>query len=89
MAMGNCSEPFGNISLHELAWRHFIFFGDVNFHFHDVGRCNVVLSHQNLTKKHVNASVTVKVLDGISCHVMAENWQHLNRKLAFSSVLVC
>ena len=22
-AMGNCSEPFGNISLHVLAWRHF------------------------------------------------------------------
>ena len=38
-------------------------------------------------QKHVNASVTVKVLDGISCHVMAENWQHLNRKLAFSRFL--
>ena len=88
IAMANCSEPFGNISLHVLAWRHF-FFGDVSFHFHDVGRCNVVFSHQNPTKKHLNASVTVKVLGGISCHVMAENWQHLKRKLAFSSVLVC
>ena len=46
-------------------------------------------SRIKILQKHVNASVTVKVLDGISCHVVAENWQHLNRKLAFSSVLVC
>ena len=28
----------------------YLFFGDVSFHFRDVGRCNVVFSHQNLTK---------------------------------------
>ena len=34
---------------------------------------------------HVNASVTVKVLAGISFHVMAEIWKHLKDTLAFSS----
>ena len=37
-------------------------------------------SRIKILQKHVNASVTVKVLDGVSCHVMAENWQHLKRK---------
>ena len=36
----------------------------------------------------VNASVTVKVLGGISFHVMAENWKHLKDTLAVSSFLV-
>ena len=29
------------------------------------------------------ASVTVKVLGGISTHIMVENWQHLKDALAF------
>ena len=90
--MGNCSEPFGNISLHVLAWRHFIY-----LFFFLVTSVSISMMLDGVTsfsrikilQKHVNASVTVKVLDGISCHVVAENWQHLNRKLAFSSVLVC
>ena len=88
MAMGNCSEPFGNISLHVLAWRHFIFLvTSISISMMLDGVTS--FSRIKILQKHVNASVTVKVLDGISCHVMAENWQHLNRKLAFSSVLVC
>ena len=38
---------------------------------------------------HLNASITVKVLGGISFHVMAENWKQLKDTLAFSSFLVC
>ena len=34
-------------------------------------------------------SITVKVLGGISFHVMAENWKHLKDTLTFSSFLVC
>ena len=33
---------------------------------------------------HVNASITVKALGGISFHVMAKNWKHLKDTLAFS-----
>ena len=36
-----------------------------------------------------NASITVKVLGGISFHVMAENWKHLTDTVTFSSFLVC
>ena len=53
----------------------FNLFSDVNFHFHDVGLCNVVFSHQTY-EIHVNASGKFKVLGGISFHVMAENWKH-------------
>ena len=38
---------------------------------------------------HVNATIKVKILGGISFHVMAENWKHLKDILAFSSFLVC
>ena len=38
---------------------------------------------------HVNASVTVQVLGGISFHVMAKNWKHLKDSLAFVSSLEC
>ena len=30
---------------------------------------------------HVNASIKVKVLGGVSFHVMAENWKHLKDTL--------
>ena len=87
--MGNCSEPFCNKSLHVLAWRHFIIFFVTSVSI-SMMLDRVTFSRiKILQKKHVNASVTVKVLGGISCQVMAENWQHLKRKLAFSSVLVC
>ena len=89
MAMGNCSEPLGNISLHVLAWRHFFFFLVTSISISMMLDGVTSFSRTKILQKHVNASVTVKVLDGISCHVMPENWQHLNRKLAFSSVLVC
>ena len=36
---------------------------------------------------YVNTSITVKVLGGISFHVVVENWQHLKGTLAFSSFL--
>ena len=40
-------------------------------------------------KIHVNGSITVKVLGGISFHVMAKNGIHLNDTVEFSSFLVC
>ena len=32
---------------------------------------------------HVNAFIAVKVLGGISFHVLAENWKHLKDALVF------
>ena len=61
----------------------FDFFGDASFHFRNVRRCNVVFSHKKPHEIHVNASMTVKILGGISFHVMAENWKHLKDTLAF------
>ena len=46
----NCRELFYNTRLHGLAWRHFDLFGDVSFHFHNVRRCNVVLSLKKIMK---------------------------------------
>ena len=40
-------------------------------------------------KHNRTASVTLKILGGISFHVLAENWKHLKDTLAFSSFLVC
>ena len=61
--------------------------GDVSFHFHDIKRCNVFFFRITTYKVHVNTSVTVKDLGGISNHVMAENWQLLKDTLAFLSFL--
>ena len=38
---------------------------------------------------HVNAPVTVKILGGISFHVMVQNWKYLKDTLAFQSFLMC
>ena len=83
--MKNCSDLFLDKPLHGLAWRHYDLFVDVSFHFNDVRRSNVVFSHY---KVHGNASITVKVLGGISYHVMVEILKHLKDKLDFSSFLL-
>ena len=62
--MGKCSDLLRDKSLHGLARRQCDLFSDVKFNFHDVRRCNVVFSHQILTKIHVNASIIVKFLAG-------------------------
>ena len=38
---------------------------------------------------HVNASITVKVLGGISVNVIAGKWQYLKDTFAFLSFLLC
>ena len=51
--------------------------------------CETSFIASNLYDIHVNASITVKVLGGISFHVIAKNWKHLKDTLAFASFLVC
>ena len=48
-----------------------------------------LFSHIKTYEIHVNASITVKELGGISVHVVAVNWQLLKDTLAFSSFLGC
>ena len=45
-------------------------------------------SHKKTQEIHVNASITVKVLGGISFHVPVKNWKHLKHTLAFLKFLV-
>ena len=45
------------------SFRHF---ADVNFRFHDVRRCNVIFLTSTAYEMHVNVSVTVKTVGGIS-----------------------
>ena len=46
-------------------WRHFDLFGDANFHFHDVKRCNVIFLHQKLTKYMLTPVLQAKFLAGL------------------------
>ena len=62
-------------------------FGDRSFHFHDVRRCNII--SQKSYEIHVNVSITIKVLGGVSFHVTVINWQQLKDTLGFSSFLGC
>ena len=63
-------------------------FGDINSHFHMLD-CNFVLHKKKNCDIHVNASITVGVIGGISFYVMVENWSYLKYTLAFSLCFVC
>ena len=49
----------------------------------------MLFSRSKTLEIYVNASVTVKVLGGISLYVMAEKWKHLKETFVFSPFLVC
>ena len=49
----------------------------------------VTLSRTKSYEIHVNVSITIKVLGGVSFHVTVINWQQLKDTLGFSSFLGC
>ena len=53
-----------------LALRHFDLFGDVSFHPMTLNGITL-FSRIKSYEIHINASIKIKVLGGISCHVMA------------------